>query len=73
MSDFKAAEAANYQAEVREKLTRLKNSLDDRWVRWSAWERDFIISIVKELDRPTVSLSQRQYARVWLLWERSLN
>lgn len=72
MSDFTANEAANYQAEVRAKLTDLKASLDNRFVRWNEWERSFIVSIVIKLEHDNIDISPKQYQRVWDLWEKSL-
>lgn len=70
MSDFKANEDANYQAEVRAKLTDLRSSLKDRYVRWSDWEKSFISSVVVKLYYDKIDISPKQYQRVWDLWEK---
>lgn len=73
MSDaIKKTEATNYQAEVRDKLQRLKDSLDDRYCRWGEWERKFITSVIYWLDQPMIDISPKQYRKIWDLWERSL-
>lgn len=70
MSDFTKNEAANYEAEVRAKLIDLKNSLKDRYIRWSDWEKQFIGSVVAKLEHDKIDISPKQYQRIWDLWEK---
>ena len=72
MSDFVKNENTNWQKEVREKLERLRDSLDDRYCRWGEWERTFIVSVIGKLNQDIIDISPKQYTKVWDLWERSL-
>lgn len=71
MSDFATNENAHWQREVREKIERLGDSLNDRWCRWDDWERRFISSMVAKLEHRVINVSPKEYTKVWNLWERS--
>lgn len=71
MSDFVKNEEMNFQAEVRVKIERLRESLVDKYCRWDDWELRFIRSQVRKLDFHTIVVSTKEYTKIWDLWERS--
>lgn len=60
------------QVDLRAKLIDLRDSLGNRWVRWNDWERQFIFSIIQELNNSKITVTLKQYKSIYLLWEKSL-
>lgn len=70
--DKPVVRSAEWQADLRAKLTDLRGSLTNRWCRWDDWERQFITDITANIDTMDLGVTPKQYDKIVLLWERSL-
>lgn len=58
------------QKELRLQINDLKDSVKHKWVKWSAWELEFIESLVEKLGDETIELSSKQHATMLELYDR---
>lgn len=70
MSDFIKNESKNWQKEIREKLTDLQECLSVSNSLFNEWELSFIECICTKLKNQTISITPKQYEKIWDLWDK---